>query len=58
LKGGDIMGMTDKQFVSYRKEQLDEFEDMLIVAKKTNADEYLIKKLERNVEKAKSDIEA
>ena len=52
------MGMTDRQFVSYRKEQLEDFEEMLDLAKITNADVRLIKKLEKNVEKAKSDIEA
>jgi len=52
------MGMTDRQFVSYRKEQLEDYEDMLELAKKTNADEELIRKLEKNVIKAKTDIEA
>jgi hypothetical protein len=31
---------------------------MLEIAKKTNADKELIKKLEKNIEEAKSDIEA
>jgi predicted DNA-binding protein YlxM (UPF0122 family) len=52
------MGMTDRQFVSYRKEQLEDYEDMLELARKTNADMELIKKLEKNVTKAKTDIEA
>jgi len=52
------MGMTDRQFVSYRKEQLEDYEDMLELAKKTNADKELIVKLEKNVKKAKTDIEA
>ena len=52
------MGMTDRQFISYRKEQLEDYEDMLELAKKTNADSELIKKLEKNVIKAKTDIEA
>lgn len=52
------MGMTDRQFISYRKQELEDYEDMLEIAKKTNADKELIRKLEKNVEKAKSDIEA
>ena len=52
------MGMTDKQFVSYRRQQLEDYEDMLAIAIKTEADQELIKKLEKAVEKAKADIEA
>ena len=52
------MGMTDRQFISYRKKELKDYEEMLEIAKKTNADKELIKKLEKNIEEAKSDIEA
>ncbi|MDR2559490.1 MAG: hypothetical protein LBC86_08115 [Oscillospiraceae bacterium] len=52
------MGMTDRQFVSYRREQLEDYEDMLELAKKTKADKELIIKLEKNVKKAKTDTEA
>jgi hypothetical protein len=58
-KGGNIvMGMTDRQFISYRKNELKDFEEMLEIAIRTNADELLIKKIEKNIEYAKSDIEA
>jgi hypothetical protein len=50
--------MTDRQFVSYRRQQLEEYEDMLSIARETNADAVLIKKLEKAVEMAKADIEA
>lgn len=53
------MGMTDRQFVSYRKEQLEDFEEMLEMAKESpNPNKKLIRKLEKNIEKAKTDIEA
>jgi len=52
------MGMTDRQFVSYRREQLEDYEEMLEIARRTNADAELIRKLEKAVEKAKADIEA
>jgi len=52
------MGMTDRQFVSYRRQQLEEYEVMLEIAVRTKADAELIKKLEKAVEKAKADIEA
>jgi hypothetical protein len=57
-RGERKMGMTDRQFISYRKQELEDYEDMLEIAKKTNANIELIKKLEKNVEKAKGDIEA
>ena len=52
------MGMTDKQFASYRREQLQEFQRMLDLAIETKADDELIKGLEMAVAKAKSDVEA
>jgi len=52
------MGMTDRQFISYRKQQLEDYEDMLELAKKSNADKELIVKLEKNILNAKTDIEA
>ncbi|MCL2076839.1 MAG: hypothetical protein FWH08_00330 [Oscillospiraceae bacterium] len=51
------MGMTDKQFASYRRQQLEEYEDMLEIAEKTKADTVLIKKIKKAIEKAKADIE-
>ena len=58
MKGGEDMGMTDRQFIAYRKEQLENFEEMLKLAEESNADKALIEKLEKNVKKAKTDIEA
>ena len=52
------MGMTDRQFVSFRREQLQEFERLLQLAIDTNAADEVIKGLEKAVEKAKADIEA
>ena len=52
------MGMTDRQFVSFRREQLQEFERLLKLAKETKADDEIVKGLEKAVEKAKADIEA
>jgi len=53
------MGMTDRQFVSYRKKELKEYEEMLELAKQTpETDIKLIKKLETLIEQAKTDIEA
>ena len=57
VKGGENMGMTDKQFASYRRQQLEEYEDMLEIAEKTKADTVLIKKIKKAIEKAKADIE-
>jgi DNA integrity scanning protein DisA with diadenylate cyclase activity len=58
-RGGVSMGMTDRQFVSYRKEQLEDYEEMLEMAKEhQNPDKKLIRKLEKNIEKARTDIEA
>ena len=53
------MGMTDLQFKSFRREQLEIFEEMLKIAKKEcSADSELIEKLNKAVAKAKADIEA
>lgn len=52
------MGMTDRQFISYRLQQLEEFEDMLAIAMETNANAQLIKKIEKAIEKAKVDTKA
>jgi hypothetical protein len=52
------MGMTDRQFVSYRKKELQEYETMLEIAKETNANPRLIAMLEKSIEQAKTDIEA
>jgi len=50
------MGMTERQFASYRKRELEEYEDILEIAKRTNADRELIKKIEIITEKARNDI--
>jgi hypothetical protein len=52
------MGMTDKQFTSYRREQLYELKKLLADAIETKASEKVIKGLEAMVEKAKADTEA
>ena len=52
------MGMTDRQFIAFRKLELEEFEGLLEIAIKTNADKELIKKIEKCISKAKTDIEA
>jgi len=52
------MGMTDNQYKSLRREQLEDYEDMLLIAKETNADQRLVEKLEKSVAKAKADVEA
>jgi hypothetical protein len=51
------MGMTNEQFASFRREQLEKFERMLSIAISTNADSELIKDLQKEVEKAKKDTE-
>ena len=51
------MGMTDAQFASFRREQLEDFEDMLEIAIESNADSRLIEKLEKAIAKAKKDTE-
>jgi len=51
------MGMTDAQFASFRREQLEDFEDMLEIAKESKADPKLIDKLEKAINKAKKDTE-
>ncbi|GHU60034.1 hypothetical protein FACS1894133_7710 [Clostridia bacterium] len=53
----DTDGMTDRQFVSYRCEQLSNFARMLTIAKKTNADDELLEIIREEIEKAKADIE-
>ena len=50
--------MADKQFVSFRRMQLEEYENMLKIAIKTNADPELIEKLEKAIDMAKADIKA
>ena len=57
-KSGDYMGMTDRQFISYRRQQLNEFELMLEIAKRTQADDELLKIIDKAIEQAKADIEA
>jgi hypothetical protein len=57
-KEANDMGMTDRQFISYRLQQLEEFEDMLAIAMETNANAQLIKKIEKAIEKAKVDTKA
>lgn len=52
------MGMTDRQFVAFRRKELDEYENMLEIAQKTQANAELIKKIEKAIEQAKADIEA
>jgi hypothetical protein len=52
-----IMGMTDRQFISFRRQELETYEDMLEIAINTQADSKLIKKIEKAIEKAKADIE-
>jgi len=53
------MGMTDRQFISYRKKELKEYEELLELAQQTpETDKRLIKKLEILIEQAKTDIEA
>ena len=51
------MGMTNEQFASFRREQLENFEDMLEIAIETNADPKLIVKLKKAIAKAKLDTE-
>ena len=51
------MGMTDRQFASFRRMQLEEFERMLKIARRTNADSELIEEIEKAIERAKADIE-
>ena len=51
------MGMTDNQFAAFRRQELGNFEEMLQMAIDTNADKRLIGKLEKEVAKAKKDIE-
>jgi len=54
-----FMGMTDRQFISYRKKELKEYEELLELAQQTpETDKRLIKKLEVLIEQAKTDIEA
>jgi len=51
------MGMTNEQFASFRREQLANFERISDLAKQTNADERVLKELEKEIEKAKKDTE-
>ena len=52
------MGMTDRQFISFRREQLQEFERLLAIASATGASEEIIDGLTKAVEKAREDIKA
>jgi len=58
-KGFDKMGMTDTQFKSLRREHLEGYEEMLEIAKQEcSPDSKLIVKLEKEILKAKADIES
>ena len=50
--------MTDRQFISYRRDQLDEYKIMLEVAKKIPNNDEVIKLLENAIRKAESDVQA
>ena len=53
------MGMTDNQFKALRREHLESYEEMLEIAKlECPANSMLIKKLEKEIMKAKADLEA
>jgi len=52
------MGMTDRQFVAFRKLELDEYKELLEIAKETKAAPAVITRIERIIEKARTDIEA
>jgi hypothetical protein len=51
------MGMTDRQFISFRKLELEKYELMLKIAGATNADPELIALITKAIEQAKADIE-
>ena len=48
--------MTGRQFASYRRDQLGNFEKMLKIAEETHADEKLVELIKEEVEKAHVDI--
>lgn len=50
--------MTDRQFISYRRLELTQFENLLEIAARTHADSELVRKIENLVEMAKADIKA
>jgi hypothetical protein len=58
VEGGDDIGMTDRQFIAFRRLELEDFQEMLEIAKRTQADPELLKKIEKAIENAKADIEA
>ncbi|GHU59750.1 hypothetical protein FACS1894133_7130 [Clostridia bacterium] len=51
------MGMSDMQFASHRRQELEEFEDILEIVKKIQPDSEAVKKLERLIRLAKADVE-
>ena len=51
------MGMSDLQFTSFRRRELGDYEELLLIAVRTDADEQLIAKLERMKAIAQKDIE-
>ena len=51
------MGMTDAQFASFRRQELQNYEDMLAVAEESNADKKLIAMIKKQIELAKKDTE-
>jgi len=53
-----FVGMTDKQFVAFRRKELARLSQMLELAKQEcNSDSVLIKMLEEEIADAKADIE-
>ena len=55
---GDLMGMTDNQFKAFRSTELEDYEDMLEVARiECKPDSRLLKMIERQIARAKADVE-
>ena len=51
------MGMSDNQWKSHRRIELWDFEEMRKIAIDTNADDRIVKRLDKLIEHAKCDLE-
>jgi hypothetical protein len=52
------MGMTDKQFIAFRRKELADFKRILNIAVETKADKAVTDYLKELIDEAQKDIEA
>jgi len=51
------MGMTNEQFASFRRAELEDYEELLEIAENSNDMEAVVRKLKKLIDRAKKDVE-